>query len=56
MRRKVLLLALLAGAALAPQLFAATCQQNYQYCLSTCNGNAACRLNCLDLYNACRYY
>jgi len=58
MKRKILLLVLLAGAALAPhKLFATTCQQNYQYCLSQCAvGDTACRQNCTDLYNACRFF
>jgi hypothetical protein len=50
----------LAGAALvssARPAQAATCAQNYQYCLSTCaTGDTACRINCLDIYNACRFY
>jgi hypothetical protein len=32
------------------------CYSNYQYCLSECGGNTDCRLNCIDAYNACRYY
>ena len=58
MKRKVLFLALLVGAALAPHnLFATTCQQSYQFCLSQCAvGDTACRLNCLDIYNACRHF
>jgi hypothetical protein len=33
-----------------------TCYQNYQFCLNGCGGNATCRLNCWERYNACRYY
>jgi uncharacterized protein YfaQ (DUF2300 family) len=51
---------LLVGAALvssARPAQAATCAQNYQFCLSTCaSGDTACRVNCLDLYNACRHF
>ncbi|HEY0514101.1 MAG TPA: hypothetical protein VGH73_19490 [Thermoanaerobaculia bacterium] len=33
------------------------CYSNYQYCLSECAaGDTNCRLNCLDAYNACRYF
>jgi hypothetical protein len=40
----------------ADRALAATCWQNYQACLGTCGSDTACRQNCFELYNVCRYY
>ena len=56
MKRKLLFLVLLVGAALAPQkLVAQTCYQSYLYCLNHCT-TQTCRDNCIDAYNACRFF
>ena len=61
MKKKSLLVALflLSGVALlagARQAEAATCTQNYYACLNGCGSNATCRTNCLEWFNACRFY
>jgi hypothetical protein len=46
----------LPDAPVAPIVMATNCYPAYQACRNNCAGNPTCLANCLDWYNACRFY